>query len=206
MEALLNARVAHECLLRKCFIDYDHEMALVAERADHATESREILGVGRLTQWGRQAEGEVAILIADGGSTSWTRCGIAWALDRICARREVRVDRRPHFTGQRWNARVGEPVRIHCGKERRSSRNPCNPQVVTLTQTPMQPFLSILQRIQVIARVLDAFLHNCQSIEVLEHRVGRWLPWRSLHEYATLPGNLLIFPACSDSNADFAVS
>ena len=65
MEAL-SARVAHERLLRKCFIDYDHEMALVAECVDHATGSREILGVGRLTQRGRQAEGEVAILIADG--------------------------------------------------------------------------------------------------------------------------------------------
>lgn len=66
MEAL-SARVAHERLLRKCFIDYDREIALVAECADQATGSRETLGVGRLTrQRDRQADAEVAILVADG--------------------------------------------------------------------------------------------------------------------------------------------
>ena len=66
MEAL-SARVAHDRLLRKCFIDYDREMALVAECVDHATGNREILGVGRLTrQRDRPADGEVAILVADG--------------------------------------------------------------------------------------------------------------------------------------------
>ena len=64
MEAL-SARVAHERLLRKCFIDYDREMALVAESADPATQQRQILGVGRLARQRDPVEGEVAVLIAD---------------------------------------------------------------------------------------------------------------------------------------------
>ena len=39
------ARSPHERLTRICFIDYDREMALVAEHADPATGEREILGV-----------------------------------------------------------------------------------------------------------------------------------------------------------------
>ncbi len=46
----LSQRVAHERLTRICFIDYDREMALVAERRDPKTGEREILGVGRLVK------------------------------------------------------------------------------------------------------------------------------------------------------------
>jgi acetyltransferase len=61
----LSARVAHERLIRKCFIDYDREMALVAEAADPKTNGPELLGVGRLTRERDTEEGEVAVLIAD---------------------------------------------------------------------------------------------------------------------------------------------
>jgi acetyltransferase len=63
MEAL-SARVAHERLLRKCFIDYDREMALVAESVDAAGRS-EILGIARLSRQRDQRVAEVAILVAD---------------------------------------------------------------------------------------------------------------------------------------------
>ena len=43
----LTQRVTHERLLRRCFIDYDREMALVAEGKNDSGE-REIVGVGRL--------------------------------------------------------------------------------------------------------------------------------------------------------------
>jgi acetyltransferase len=56
----LEQRTQHERLTRICFIDYDREMALVAETADH-----EILGVGRLTKVHGTSEGEVAVLISD---------------------------------------------------------------------------------------------------------------------------------------------
>ena len=61
----LSARVAHERLIRKCFIDYDREMALVAEAADPKTNGPELLGVGRLTRERDTQEGEVAVLIAE---------------------------------------------------------------------------------------------------------------------------------------------
>jgi acetyltransferase len=56
----LEQRTQHERLTRICFIDYDREMALVAETADH-----EILGVGRLTKIHGTREAEVAVLISD---------------------------------------------------------------------------------------------------------------------------------------------
>ena len=64
MEAL-SYRVAHERLLRKCFIDYYREMALAAEVLDPATKQRQIWGVGRLSRQRDPQEGEAAVLIAD---------------------------------------------------------------------------------------------------------------------------------------------
>jgi acetyltransferase len=63
----LSTRVAHERLVRICFIDYDREMALVAERnsaRDDGT-GREILGVGRLSKLHGRNEAEFAILVSD---------------------------------------------------------------------------------------------------------------------------------------------
>ncbi len=61
----LDTRVAHERLLRKCFIDYDREMALVAETQPSPTGQREILGVARLTRERDTRDAEVAVLITD---------------------------------------------------------------------------------------------------------------------------------------------
>jgi acetyltransferase len=61
----LSQRTTHERLTRICFIDYDREMALVAEHADPATGEREILGVGRLTKIQGTNDAEVAVLISD---------------------------------------------------------------------------------------------------------------------------------------------
>ena len=55
----LDSRIAHERLTRICFIDYDREMALVAER------DNEILAVGRLTRAHQANEAEFAVLIGD---------------------------------------------------------------------------------------------------------------------------------------------
>ena len=61
----LEHRVRHERLMRTCFIDYDREMALVAERRDPETGDSEILAVSRMTkvQWANEAE--VAIIVND---------------------------------------------------------------------------------------------------------------------------------------------
>jgi len=61
----LSARVAHERLIRNCFIDYDREMALVVERVSPNTGEREILAVGRLAKSRTAREAEVAVLVSD---------------------------------------------------------------------------------------------------------------------------------------------
>jgi len=61
----IEQRTTHERLRRICFIDYDREMVLVAERRKSETGESEILGVGRMSkvQWINEAE--VAVLISD---------------------------------------------------------------------------------------------------------------------------------------------
>jgi acetyltransferase len=61
----LSQRIEHDRLIRICFIDYDREMALVAEHKDPKTEACSILGVGRLTKNRNLPEAEAAVLICD---------------------------------------------------------------------------------------------------------------------------------------------
>jgi len=61
----LSSRVAHERLVRICFVDYDRVMALVVDHKDKTTGQHRILGVGRLVKLHSKAEGEVAILVSD---------------------------------------------------------------------------------------------------------------------------------------------
>ncbi|MBD2162237.1 MAG: bifunctional acetate--CoA ligase family protein/GNAT family N-acetyltransferase [Limnothrix sp.] len=60
----LSQRISHERLSRICFIDYDREMALVAEGRD-PSEEREILGVSRISKLHGSNEAEFAMLIRD---------------------------------------------------------------------------------------------------------------------------------------------
>ena len=62
----LDQRTAHDRLTRICFIDYDREMALVAERTNPETGEREIMGVARLSRRGAVPdEAEFSVLISD---------------------------------------------------------------------------------------------------------------------------------------------
>jgi acetyltransferase len=61
----LSQRVAHERLTRMCFIDYDREIALVAEHKDEKTGQLQILGVGRLRKLQGADDGEFAVVISD---------------------------------------------------------------------------------------------------------------------------------------------
>jgi acetyltransferase len=63
--ARLSTRVAHERLLRKCFIDYDREMALVAELTEAEDQNVSILGVARLSRLPSSQEAELAVVVAD---------------------------------------------------------------------------------------------------------------------------------------------
>ena len=61
----LSTRVAHDRLTRICFIDYDREMVLVADRESSVTGEHEILGVGRLNKIPGTSDAEFAILVSD---------------------------------------------------------------------------------------------------------------------------------------------
>ena len=49
-----------------CFIDYDRQMAFVAERTDPATSERQIVAVGRLVKSHIAEEAELAVIVSDG--------------------------------------------------------------------------------------------------------------------------------------------
>lgn len=61
----LSQRIAHERLTRLCFIDYDREMALVADYRNPETGQQEILAVGRLSKLHGKNQGEFALIVAD---------------------------------------------------------------------------------------------------------------------------------------------
>jgi len=61
----LEQRTQHERLTRMCFIDYDRQMAFVAERHDAGTGVRQIVAVGRLVKSHTGEEGELAVIVSD---------------------------------------------------------------------------------------------------------------------------------------------
>jgi acetyltransferase len=74
----LETRVAHERLIRKCFLDYDREIALVAEREDKDSGRHELMGIGRLNRQRNPSEAELGIVIAD----RWQSNGLGTELVR----------------------------------------------------------------------------------------------------------------------------
>ncbi|NKQ36082.1 MAG: bifunctional acetate--CoA ligase family protein/GNAT family N-acetyltransferase [Chloroflexi bacterium] len=61
----LDARIQHEQLARICFIDYDRDMVLVAERRNPETDEEEIVALGRITKAHTTNEAEFAIIVSD---------------------------------------------------------------------------------------------------------------------------------------------
>ena len=74
----LSRRIAHDRLIRICFIDYDREMALLAVRTDPASGAGEILAVGRLSRLHGINQAEFAVLVGD----QWQRQGLGTELLR----------------------------------------------------------------------------------------------------------------------------
>jgi acetyltransferase len=87
----LSQRVAHERLTRICFIDYDREIALVADHTDPATSAHEISAVGRLIKLHSTDAAEFALLVSD----RFQHCGLGAELLRrlIAVGREERIGR-----------------------------------------------------------------------------------------------------------------
>ncbi|HVZ18487.1 MAG TPA: GNAT family N-acetyltransferase, partial [Terriglobales bacterium] len=61
----MSQRTAHERLTRICFVDYDREMALVAEQAHPATGVSEILAVSRLHHLHGTEDFEATVVVID---------------------------------------------------------------------------------------------------------------------------------------------
>ncbi len=62
---MLSQRVSHERLSRLCFIDYDREIALVAEHAHARTGEREIMAVGRISRLRYSNDARFTMLVSD---------------------------------------------------------------------------------------------------------------------------------------------
>jgi len=61
----LDERIRHERLIRLCFIDYDRELALVAQQQDPGTGERAILGIGRIIRMRGSDNAEFAVVVSD---------------------------------------------------------------------------------------------------------------------------------------------
>jgi len=62
---MLSQRVAHERLARICFVDYDREIALVAESEDATTQEKRIMAVARLSRVHGTDDAQLTILVND---------------------------------------------------------------------------------------------------------------------------------------------
>jgi acetyltransferase len=61
----LTQRIARERMMRLCFIDYDREMALVADYQDPRTGEQKILAIARLSKLHGIDEAEFSMLVSD---------------------------------------------------------------------------------------------------------------------------------------------
>ncbi len=107
----LSQRIAHDRLMRLCFIDYDCEMALVADYKNPRTAKHEILAIGRLSKQHGLNEAEFSMMVSD----SVQRQGLGTEMLRRLVQigRDERLDRITaemlpvNFAMQRVAERVG---------------------------------------------------------------------------------------------------
>jgi acetyltransferase len=74
----LTSRIAHERLIRLCFIDYDRQLALVADRTDPDTGEHALLAIGRIIKLRGKPEAEYAGIVGD----QWQANGLGTELLR----------------------------------------------------------------------------------------------------------------------------
>ena len=104
----LRERTLHQRLRRVCFVDYDREMALVAERKGKDGK-RELLGVGRLIKEHGLNEAEFAVLISD----PWQGKGLGADLLK-CLVKIGRVEKLHRITG---HIRSENAAMLHVSKK-----------------------------------------------------------------------------------------
>jgi len=75
-------RIAHERLARLSFIDYDREMAFVAEHKARGAGGREVIGVGRLIKLAGTNSAEFAVVVGD----PWQNRGLGLMLLNLLVR------------------------------------------------------------------------------------------------------------------------
>jgi acetyltransferase len=85
----LSQRIAHQELIRMCFIDYDRQMALVADYENPLTRQHEIIGVGSFIKEHSTKNAEIALLVAD----QFQRQGLGTEL----LRRLIQIGRDEHL-------------------------------------------------------------------------------------------------------------
>lgn len=61
----LDARIAHERLVRICFNDFDRDIAIVAEKKDSSKPNSTIMGVARLTRLSGNSVADLKLIISD---------------------------------------------------------------------------------------------------------------------------------------------
>jgi acetyltransferase len=61
----LSQRTGHEQLVRVCFLDYEREVALVAERTDPANKEHSVIALGQLIKLFGTDAAEAAVLVSD---------------------------------------------------------------------------------------------------------------------------------------------
>jgi acetyltransferase len=123
-------RTAHERLTRVCAIDYDLEVALVAEVRDEGNRSGDIVGVGRIVRSVEENSGEFALVVAD----SFQRRGLGEELLRriLHVARNEKLDRvegwiAPANVGmQKLSRKLGFEVRLNREEELVQATLPLN--------------------------------------------------------------------------------
>ena len=126
-------RTAHERLTRICFIDYDREMALVAERKLESG-GTEILAVGRLSKLHGREEAEMDAVVIDTAQHKGLGTELYRLLIQIARDQKTKDGGLRHVAREPRDARDVREVRLQDVLEFRGQHDPGGVGVVRLTR------------------------------------------------------------------------
>lgn len=128
----LESRVAHERLIRKCFVDYDREVALVAEHLNEDTGTSELLGVGRLVRQADEEEAELGVVVADRCQGVGLGRELVRRLIEIAKKEGIRCIKAEILTENTAMVALARHFHFHCARSE-------DPQSLTATLTLGSP-------------------------------------------------------------------